>query len=100
MQRRRYDENGVEFSRRASVALYSLVSTDRSRVLRAIELLQRSPDDPSIKRMVKEFSDATDLYVMRVTGTLRLVFTYSGTSLSILDIVRSNRLKKMYGGLL
>ncbi|GAI27679.1 unnamed protein product [marine sediment metagenome] len=100
MQRRRDDDNGIEFTRRASVALNTLTSKDRAKVLSAIGLLQRSPDDPYITRIVKEFADAPALYLMKVTGTLRIIFTYSGSTISILDIVRSDRLKKMYGGLL
>ena len=53
MQRRRDNDGGIELSKRASIAFNTLVSTDRSRVRRAIESLQHSPDDPYIKRMVK-----------------------------------------------
>lgn len=99
MRRRQDNGNGIEYSRRASIALNTLDHADRAEVQRAIELLYQSPDSPYVVRQVKEYTDLPDLYVMKVRGTLRIIFSYSGATLIILDIVRSDRLKKMYGGL-
>jgi len=99
MRRREDAESGVTFTDRALVALRTLDNKDRVKVRKAIELFYQNPDDPIIKRQVKELADAPDLYVMRVTQTLRVILSYFGPSLTVVDIVRSDRLKKMWGSL-
>ncbi|MBA7599676.1 hypothetical protein ES703_06713 [subsurface metagenome] len=99
MRRREDYDSGVKFTERALVALRTLNSVDRVKTRKAIESFYQNPDDPLIKRQVKELTDAPDFYVMRVTQTLRVILSYSGPTLIVVDIVRSDRLKKMWGGL-
>lgn len=89
----------IVLSRRALIAFNTLAPTSRKKVKNAIKLLQGFPDDSYAERSVKELAGSPDLFVLRATNTLRIIFSYSGSTKTILDIVRSDRLRKMYGDL-
>ena len=81
---------------RAQIALDALSNSERTMILRQIETyldlrtFRRS-------RLVKKLPDFDDLYVLKATNTLRVIFRYEEIAIEIIDIVSHNRLIKMYG---
>lgn len=84
------------FSIRADIALESLSGTDRKKVIQKIDLLLNR-GLPKLGRSLKKLKGYPDIYVLRVTPNLRIILQYDELEIDILDIVRSDRLHKMYG---
>jgi mRNA-degrading endonuclease RelE of RelBE toxin-antitoxin system len=89
----------VTISTQAQIAIRSLFPSDQERVKNLITLLERFPQDEYVKQQARglEGSGLDDLYIMRVTHDLRLLFRYSQSVVEILDIVTHSRLEKIHG---
>jgi len=89
----------VTISTQAQIAIRSLLPSDQERVKNLIALLERFPQDDYIKQQAKELEDSElgNLYIVRVTHDLRLLFRYSQNVVEILDIVTHSRLEKIHG---
>jgi len=86
----------ASFSIRAEIALESLSDTDRKKVMQKIDLLLNRGLS-KLGRSLKKLKGYPDIYVLRVTPNLRIILQYDELEIDILDIVRSDRLHKMYG---
>jgi len=84
------------FSVRAEIALESLSDTDRKKVIQKIDLLLNRGLS-KLGRSLKKLKGYPDTYVLRATPNLRIILQYDELEIDILDIVRSDRLHKMYG---
>lgn len=89
----------VTISTQAQIAIRSLLPSDQERVKNLITLLERFPQDEYVKQQARglEGSGLDDLYIMRVTHDLRLLFRYSQGVVEILDVVTHSRLEKIHG---
>jgi Txe/YoeB family toxin of Txe-Axe toxin-antitoxin module len=89
----------VAISTQAQIAIRSLLPSDQERVKNLITLLERFPQDEYVRQQARELkgSGLDDLYIMRVTHDLRLLFRYSQGAVEILDIVTHSRLEKIHG---
>ena len=86
----------IDLTPRAQIALDSLSNADRNKVLRKLEKLQGGrgfSSNPNVKRL----QDFPEIYVLRATLALRVILRYEEPFIEILDIVRHDRLKRMYG---
>lgn len=89
----------VNISTQAQIAVRSLLPGDQERVKHLITLLEHFPQDEYIKQQAKELegNELGNLYIIRVTHDLRLLFRYSQNVVEILDIVTHARLEKIHG---
>jgi mRNA-degrading endonuclease YafQ of YafQ-DinJ toxin-antitoxin module len=83
----------------AEIAMRSLLPSDKERVKHLIAMLERFPQDDYVKQQAKKLKGAKldDLYIMRVTHDLRLIFRYTQGVVEIVDIVTHSRLEKIHG---
>jgi mRNA-degrading endonuclease RelE of RelBE toxin-antitoxin system len=86
----------VTVSTQAQIALRSLHPQDRDQIAKWIELLDGLSQDEYVQMQVKPFSSEKDLYLMRVTTNLRLIFKSDGQDREIVDVVARDRLERMY----
>ncbi len=81
----------------AQIAIRSLLPIDKERVERHISLLERFPQDHYVRGKTKELKGAKDnLYIMRATANMRIIFRYAGGELEVVDIVTRDRLERMH----
>lgn len=86
----------VTISTQAMIALRSLLPKDKRRVEQQIQLLERFPENSAIHQKAKPLKSFSDLYIMKVTPQLRIIFKLSDEMIEILDVVTHDRLAKMY----
>jgi mRNA-degrading endonuclease RelE of RelBE toxin-antitoxin system len=86
----------VTVSTQAQIALRSLHPQDRDQIAKWIELLDGLSQDEYVQMQVKPFSSEKDLYLMRVTPNLRLIFKSEGQDREIVDVVARDRLERMH----
>jgi Txe/YoeB family toxin of Txe-Axe toxin-antitoxin module len=89
----------VTISTQAQIAIRSLLPSDKERVKHLIALLEHFPQDEYIRQQARRLkgNGLDNLYIMRVTHDLRLLFRYSQGVVEILDIVTHARLEKIHG---
>jgi hypothetical protein len=88
----------VTLSTQAQIAIRSLLPLDRERIQHHISLLEQFPRDDYVRQKVRKLSgpDADDLYIMRATPTLRILFRHQGDSVEVVDIMTHERLQRMH----
>jgi len=86
----------IELTPRAQIALDTLSSHERTIVLRQISTYL-DPQTFRRNRLIRKLPDFEDLYVLRATSSLRIIFRREGLLTEIIDIVNQNRLQRMYG---
>jgi mRNA-degrading endonuclease RelE of RelBE toxin-antitoxin system len=86
----------VTVSTQAQIALRSLNPQDRDQIAKWIELLDGLSQDEYVRMQVKPFSSEKDLYLMRVTLNLRLIFKSDGQDREIVDVVAHDRFERMH----
>lgn len=91
----------VTISTQAQIAIRSLLPSDKERVRHLVALLERFPQDEYVRQQARKLKGKgtalNNLYIMRVTHSLRLLFRYSQGVVEILDVVTHSRLEKMHG---
>ncbi len=89
----------INTSTQAQIAIRSLLPSDKERVKHLLALLERFPDDEYVRQQAKKLkgNGLDNLYIIRVTHNLRLIFRYSQDVVEILDIVTHDRLERMHG---
>ncbi len=89
----------INTSTQAQIAIRSLLPSDKERVKHFVALLERFPDDEYVRQQTKKLkgNGLDNLYIMRVTHNLRLIFRYSQDVVEILDVVTHDRLERMHG---
>lgn len=88
----------MDLTPRARIAIEVLSIDARRTVLRMIERYLE-PTEFRRSRLIKKLPGFDDLYALRVTASLRVLFRYDGIAIEILDVVRRDRLIRMYGDL-
>lgn len=83
-------------STQAQIALHSLHPRDRERVQSYISLLDEFLKSKYVHQKVKRLNAYDDVYLMRVTPTLRIIFRSSDDSSEVVDIVTHDRLERMH----
>jgi hypothetical protein len=86
---------GLEVDRRVGIAMSVLAPSQRSAVERVIESPQgfiHSADRPGRVKVLN--ASGQPLYMMRVSPTLRLVYTFVGETVYILDLVERATLER------
>lgn len=87
----------VEISSQAQIAIRSLLPVDKKRIERQLSFLKHFPEDTSVTSKVRKLrSNKDDLYIMRASGSLRIIFRYDGDKVEVLDVVTHERLKRMH----
>jgi mRNA-degrading endonuclease RelE of RelBE toxin-antitoxin system len=86
----------VTVSTQAQIALRSLHPQDRDQIAKWIELLDGLSQDEYVRMQAKPFNSDKDLYLMRVTPNLRLIFKSDGQDREIVDVVTRDRLERMH----
>lgn len=99
MRRREEDETDIKYTERAGFALRTLSNVNRAKAIKIIELFYSNPEEVLKEHTARELAGSPDIYVIRITNTLRVIVSYSGLSLKVLDIVSSDRLKRMWGNI-
>lgn len=89
----------VTISTQAQIAIRSLLPGDQERVKHIVALLERFPQDEYVRQQARRLqgNGLENIYIMRVTHDLRLLFRYSQDVVEILDIVTHARLEKIHG---
>lgn len=87
----------IPLSRKAEIALHALQPDDMKRVVESIEMLNMYPEEPFLSNRIKKVTALNDLYILRVTSDLRIIFQMIDSTKEITDIVRHSRLEKMFG---
>lgn len=89
----------VNISTQAQIAMRSLLPIDKERVEHLLARLKYFPSEDDIKQQSKKLTgnELDDLYIIRVTHDLRVIFRYSQDTVEILDIVTHARLEKIHG---
>lgn len=83
-------------STQAEIALRSLHPQDRDRVLMSIRMLDQSPKREFIPQDAKKLKGHDDLYLMRVTPELRIIFRpRDGKDYEVVDIIAHSGLENM-----
>lgn len=83
-------------SRKAEIAFHTLQPQDMEQVQRSIELLDMYPHDV-LNGKIKKLPDTDDLFVMEADPDIRIIFRIAGADREVTDIVRYERLKRMFG---
>lgn len=86
----------IELTPRAQIALETLSSRERTIVLGEISAYL-NPHAFRRNRLIKKLPDFEDLYVLRATSSLRIIFRREGPVTEIVDIADRHRLQRMYG---
>ena len=86
----------VTVSTQAQIALRSLHPQDRDQIAKWIDLLDGLSQDEYVRLQAKPISSDKDLYLMRVTPNLRLIFKSNGNDREIIDVVAHDRLERMH----
>ena len=86
----------IELTPRAQIAFDTLSDHDRTIVLRQISTYL-NPQMFRRNRLIRELTGLEDLYVLRATSSLRIIFRREGLLTEIIDIVSHDRLQRMYG---
>jgi hypothetical protein len=90
---------GLEVDRRVGIALSVLPRSQRSAVERVIESPQAFIDVADRPGQVHVLhTSGQQLYMMRVTPTLRLVYTFVGETVHVLDLVERATLDRFSPG--
>jgi hypothetical protein len=89
----------VTLSTEAQIALRSLLPQDRERVTHLAEQLDGFPTNEYLAEQARPLKGEgmDDLYLLRVTRELRLLFSSSQGKVEIVDIFPRARLEKMHG---
>lgn len=99
----RINNRHISLHRRAESALRSLHSSDQARVYHVLELLLHRPcgppDDEHALKVTRFKTKGQELYSVRATARLRVLFTYDPAGdVSILDIVSHDAMKRYFSG--
>ncbi len=88
----------IPLSRKAEIAFYALQPPDMEQVQKSIEMLNMYPHESLLTDKVKKLTDYDDIFIMEADPDFRIVFRMTGSDKEITEIVRYERLKKMFGG--
>lgn len=86
----------VTISTQAQIAIYSLQPQDQRQVAERIKQLERFPQDEYVRQQANHLAGFDDLYLVRVSPNLRLIFQYSGGRGEVVDVVTHDRLSQMH----
>lgn len=86
----------IELTPRAQIAFDTLSYHERTSVLRQISTYL-NPQMFRRNRLIRKLPDFEDLYVLRATSSLRIIFRREEFLTEIIDIVNHDRLQRMYG---
>jgi len=87
----------VKLSRKAEIAMHSMFAADRAKIQRGVRQLERLPGDLSVMEKAKKIHGAgDDLYLMRASPKLRIIFRFDGEKAEVVDVVTRDRLKRMH----
>lgn len=89
----------IELTRKAKIALETLDAKDRKRIQRALETIDRFPEDESSRRNIHKLTLPGKIYVSRAGHEWRIIFELSVKAKLILDIVRYDRLERFHKAL-
>lgn len=87
----------IPLSRKAEIAYRTLDPEDMKQVQKSMDLLNRYPLKYLSTDKVKKLTDFDDLFIMKATSDLRIIFQMTDSDKEITDIVRYKRLEKMFG---
>lgn len=85
----------VTISTPAQIALHSLQPQDRRQVEERIKQLERFPHDEYVRQQASPLAGYQDVYLVRVSPSLRLIFQTSAAGGEVVDIVTHERLQQM-----
>jgi mRNA-degrading endonuclease RelE of RelBE toxin-antitoxin system len=86
----------IDISTQAQIAIYSLQPQDQKRVKARIEQLESFPANAQVIQANRVSGPGfDDLYLVRVTPKLRLVFRYTGDRREIVDVINHDQLARM-----
>jgi mRNA-degrading endonuclease RelE of RelBE toxin-antitoxin system len=86
----------VDISTQARIAIYSLQPQDQKRVNQLISQLEGFPALEHVLQQASRLQGFDDLYLVRVTPKLRLIFRYADNHREVVDVVSHDRLERMY----
>ena len=84
----------VTISPQAEIATRSLLPSDKKRVEQQLALLDHFPD--GVSDNVKRLSGSDNLYIMRATGALRILFRRTSQTIEVMDVFTRDRLEQMH----
>ncbi|MCP4107227.1 MAG: hypothetical protein GY749_17075 [Desulfobacteraceae bacterium] len=87
----------IPLSRKAEIAYHALQQADMEKVQKSIEMLNMYPQKTPSADRVKKLADSEDLFIMEATPEIGIIFQMTGSDKEITEIVRYERLKKMFG---
>jgi len=89
----------LTISTQAQIAIRSLLPSDQERVKHLVAMLENLPREDYAKQQARKLkgNGLDNLYIMRVTHDLRLLFRSTQSMVEILDIVTHARLENIHG---
>ncbi len=85
----------VTISTPAQIALHSLQPQDQRQVEERIKQLARFPHDEYVRQQASQLVGYQDVYLVRVSPSLRLIFQASAAGGEVMEIVTQERLRQM-----
>lgn len=82
----------VSISTQAKIAIYSLQPQDQRRVAQRISQLETFPEDGNAQQ-ANRLQGFDNLYLIRVSPNLRLIFRYANNEREVVDVVTHDRLE-------
>lgn len=86
----------VATDRAADIAIKTLTQEDRKCVLQAMRHLEEFPQARSVKHPIQKIDGGIDLYSMRISDRLRLLFRYEQGKVVVQDVLGRDRLHGMF----
>lgn len=91
----------IQLSRKAEIAFHTLQPPDMKRVRKSMEMLDMYPPEYLLSDKVRKLPDTDDIFITEAEPDtdIRIIFrmTDAEKDKEIMDIVRYERLRKMFG---
>lgn len=89
----------IQLSRKAEIAFHTLQPPDMKRVQKSMEMLDMYPHEHLLSEKVRKLPDTDGIFIMEAEPDtdIRIIFRMTDADKEIMDIVRYERLKKMFG---
>ncbi len=89
----------IPLSRKAEIAFHTLQPPDMKLVQKSMEMLDMYPREYLLSDKVRKLPDTDDIFIMEADPDIRIIFRMTDIAKEVMDIVRYERLRKMFGAL-
>ncbi len=83
-------------NRQAEITIDTFPPTDRECILKTIDQIKLYPTDIDLYNEIKRLTAEDKLYLMKATPDIMIILEIHNGSVEVLDVVRHDRLKKMF----